>query len=245
MSIEVMTWVWRNGPKDPTARLVLLAIADHADDAGNCYPSMAGIAEKACVTERGARGIVRRLEGDGWLETKVGGGRGGKSQYRVVMGRKAEATSENTIPGNKNPETETRKLATQNPERDDTKPGTSVPPNRHRTIKEPKTPLTPRGGDDSVRSILTQVMSEEAADDFIAHRRAKRSKLTERAASLIADELHDHPNPDACVRMSIKNGWTGVFPDRCRDAPQPSRGQPQTERDRKMAFYQSVSRKYQ
>ena len=112
MSVEAMAWVWKNGPNDPTERLVLLAIADHADDHGWCYPSMIGIATKACVTERGARGIVRRLEAGGWIAVKVGGGRGGKSRYCVLMV--------------KNPERETRNVATLNPE-----------PGFRRTIKEP------------------------------------------------------------------------------------------------------------
>lgn len=126
MSIKVMSWVWENGPKDPTERLTLLALADWADDAGSCYPSMIGIAEKTGVTERGARGIVRRLEANGWIIIKTGGGRGGKNVYRVVMAK----------PGTTNPEPETgndvktRNVTTQNPERDCTKPGTAVPPNR-------------------------------------------------------------------------------------------------------------------
>lgn len=126
MSIKVMFWVWENGPKDPTERLTLLALADWADDAGSCYPSMIGIAEKTGVTERGARGIVRRLEASGWITIKTGGGRGGKNIYRVLMVK----------PGTSNPEpetgnmTETRNVTTQNPERDCTKPGTTVPPNR-------------------------------------------------------------------------------------------------------------------
>ena len=90
MSVEAMAWVWKNGPNDPTERLVLLAIADHADDHGWCYPSMIGIATKACVTERGARGIVRRLEAGGWIAVKVGGGRGGKSRYCVLMVKNPE-----------------------------------------------------------------------------------------------------------------------------------------------------------
>lgn len=134
MSVEAMAWVWKHGPKDPNARLVLLAIADHADDDGRCYPSMIGIASKACVTERGARGIVRRLEADGWLETKVGGGRGGKSQYRVLMVKKPEPVSGNVIPGMEKPEAETGNTKTQNPEAGDTKPGTPVPPNHQGTI---------------------------------------------------------------------------------------------------------------
>ena len=126
MSIKVMSWVWDNGPKDPTERLMLLALADWADDSGSCYPSMVGIAEKTAVTERGARGIVRRLEASGWITIKTGGGRGGKNVYRILMVK----------PGTRNPEpetgneAETRNVTTQNPERDCNKPGTIVPPNR-------------------------------------------------------------------------------------------------------------------
>lgn len=205
MSISVMSWVWANGPADASMRLVLLAIADHADDKGVAYPSMAGIAAKSCVTERGARGIVRRLEDAGWLKTRVGGGRGGKSVYTVVMHRNTEQETGNEKPGITNTEPETRNVATQNPERGDTKPGTSVPPNHHRTIKEPS---------NKIRASLCEVLSEEAADDFIAHRKAKRAKLTERAADLIAKSLRGHPDPDAVVAASIMNGWTGVFPDK-------------------------------
>lgn len=139
MSVEAMAWVWKNGPNDPTERLVLLAIADHADDHGWCYPSMIGIATKACVTERGARGIVRRLEAGGWIAVKVGGGRGGKSRYCVLMVKNPERETRNDVPVNENPERETRNVATLNPERGDTKPGTRVPPNHQGTIKEPST----------------------------------------------------------------------------------------------------------
>lgn len=149
MSVEAMAWVWKNGPTDPTERLVLLAIADHADDLGWCYPSMIGIATKACVTERGARGIVRRLEAGGWIAVKIGGGRGGKSRYRVLMGNNPEQETGNDIPGKRNRERETGNVATQNPERGDTKPGTMVPPNHQGTIKEPSTTAREREADQS------------------------------------------------------------------------------------------------
>lgn len=116
MSIKVMSWVWENGPPAQVDRLVLLALADFCDDTGWCWPSMDTIGSKACMTGRGARNVVRRLEVNGWLEVTVGGGRGGCSRYRVVM-QKAEADTRNEIPGN------------TNPERDDHKPGTS----RHKT----------------------------------------------------------------------------------------------------------------
>lgn len=128
-----MSWVFENGPKDPSERLVLLALADYAADNGEWAPSMIGIAEKAGMTERGARGVIRRLEEGGWIAVKVGGGRGGKSQYRVLMGIK-------------NPEQETRndKPGMTNPESNEQKPGTKRTETRNQrsavpsgTIKEP------------------------------------------------------------------------------------------------------------
>ena len=58
MSIRIMSRIWDAGPPDPMQRIVLLAIADHADDQGRAYPSMVGIASKCGMTERGARGII-------------------------------------------------------------------------------------------------------------------------------------------------------------------------------------------
>lgn len=98
--------------------------------------------------------------------------------------------------------------------------GTEAAQNRHRTgtnekkgeirVKEREPPLPPLGGE---RAILCEVMSEQVADDFIAHRKAKRAKLTDRAARMIADKLRGHHDPDAVVRLSVMNGWTGVFPE--------------------------------
>jgi uncharacterized protein YdaU (DUF1376 family) len=82
--------------------------------------------------------------------------------------------------------------------------------------KKERTPPPPKGGE---REILCAVMSEESADDFIAHRKSKKARLTERAARMIADELRGHPDPDAVVRLSVMNGWTGVFPERVAAKP--------------------------
>lgn len=67
---------------------------------------------------------------------------------------------------------------------------------------------------DRVRDALRSVLSDEAADAFIAHRKAVKSALTERAAALVAKKLQGHPDPDAVVEQSIMNGWTGIFPDK-------------------------------
>ena len=136
MSVAVMAWVWENGPNTTGDRLVLLAIADHADDSGVAFPSMRRIAEKSCMTERGARGVVRRLEAQGWLSTTVGGGRGGASVYTILMQKSRkpllgnEVETRNAVPV-KEPKTRNEKpgIQMQKPGTRLQKPGTRVPPN--------------------------------------------------------------------------------------------------------------------
>lgn len=83
MSVKWMAQVWESGPEDKAELIVLLALADFADDAGNCWPSMISIGRKARMSERNARRVVRQLEADGYVETVPGGGRMGCSQYRL------------------------------------------------------------------------------------------------------------------------------------------------------------------
>lgn len=214
MSVYVMSWVWRHGPKDATDRLVLLAVADHADDDGVAYPSMIGIATKSCLTERGARGVIRRLESGGWLRTKVGGGRGGKSVYTVLMQENPEPVSGNDIPGMRNPEQETGNVAAQNPEPDCTKPGTSLPLNHQGTIKEPSTSNNAR----EVFDILSTVASPESARSFIAYRRKhKGGGLTVTAVRRLSKQLQrifaDGGDVDDALGMAEERGWMTVQPD--------------------------------
>lgn len=83
MSIAVMTAVWKSSPHKGEALIVLLALADWANDQGECWPSMPVIAQKARITEQAARRIIKRLETDGSVEVERGGGAGVKNQYRI------------------------------------------------------------------------------------------------------------------------------------------------------------------
>jgi Helix-turn-helix domain len=86
MSVRVMSAVWDDQEiRNLGELLVLLALADHADDRGFCYPSMARIAEKARMNERSARRICRRLETSGRLEKEANsGGRNRTNRFRVI-----------------------------------------------------------------------------------------------------------------------------------------------------------------
>lgn len=55
-----MNWVWRQA-LPPTPKLVLMSLADAADDQGVCWPSVATIACKCCISTRTVRRIMQEL----------------------------------------------------------------------------------------------------------------------------------------------------------------------------------------
>jgi len=95
MSIYLMSMVWNAGPDSASQRLMMLALADHANDEGTqCYPSVARLAEKCCVKERRAQRILHDLEVDGWLTRDTTGGKGRTSNYVLNLARLQAAAAE-------------------------------------------------------------------------------------------------------------------------------------------------------
>ena len=85
MSIAHINAAFRAPGMTTAEKMVLLVLADHARTDGICWPSMATIAERASMTERGVRAIVRRLESTGAIRLEEGGGRGKSNRYRVLI----------------------------------------------------------------------------------------------------------------------------------------------------------------
>lgn len=83
MSIKVMSHVWDHSPHTGSDLLMLLAIADHANDEGLAWPSIPTLAKKCRVGKRQAIYIIQKLERAGSLSIEHGGGRGHASVYRV------------------------------------------------------------------------------------------------------------------------------------------------------------------
>lgn len=61
MSIHALSWAWKQDVS-PTDKLVLLALADHSDDTGYCWPGINGVAEKCKIAIRSVFRAVSRLE---------------------------------------------------------------------------------------------------------------------------------------------------------------------------------------
>lgn len=83
MSIRVMTAVWSKAPYEGGALLVLLAMADWADDSGYCWPSVRTLAKKSRQTERNVRKCLRRMESHGAISVKSGAGPHSTNLYKI------------------------------------------------------------------------------------------------------------------------------------------------------------------
>lgn len=67
MSIEMLNWVFLLEMESPTDKSVLLALANHADPDGKCWPSVARLCLYTALSERTVQNALRRLEGQGLL----------------------------------------------------------------------------------------------------------------------------------------------------------------------------------
>ena len=86
MSIRVMSRVWDYSEQVGGDLLLLLALADFADDDGYCWPKQDQLAAKARCSVRAVRDQLVRLTAAGEIERSDGRGRGVGSTYRVLTG---------------------------------------------------------------------------------------------------------------------------------------------------------------
>jgi cell division septation protein DedD len=86
MSIEVMTKVWDLSRQKGTPLLLMIAIADNANKAGECWPGIDYLAEKTRISRRQVQRLLHKLEDEGELAVEYGTGRGYTHLLYVLIG---------------------------------------------------------------------------------------------------------------------------------------------------------------
>jgi len=66
MSVRAMAWAWRQQLSGPE-KLVLMALADHADEDGICWPGNAHIARKCNLSQRSVQRHIKNLIDNGFM----------------------------------------------------------------------------------------------------------------------------------------------------------------------------------
>ncbi|PNB73793.1 helix-turn-helix domain-containing protein [Pseudomonas sp. GW456-E7] len=99
MSIRAMNWAWGQ-PLSPTSKLILMALADAADDEGLCWPGIKTLAAKCSVSGRTVQRTVKTFVAQGLLlveERRRPDGRQTSNSYLLALQRYPDNMSPSTL----------------------------------------------------------------------------------------------------------------------------------------------------
>ena len=96
MSLDATRWAWQQAGIKATEKLVLLSLADRADELHSCYPSIARLASDTCMDRKTIMAAVNSLEAAGLISVCRGLGSGNRYQLLGVVGRHSTGTKTGT-----------------------------------------------------------------------------------------------------------------------------------------------------
>lgn len=85
MSTPLLNRVWESEYGDPSTALLLMAMADQANDAGECRVKLSKLATKARQSERNCRTLIYKLAEEGIIDVIVGRGRKHNNIYQLHL----------------------------------------------------------------------------------------------------------------------------------------------------------------
>ncbi|MET9964806.1 helix-turn-helix domain-containing protein [Streptomyces sp. NPDC006356] len=85
MSIEALSWGFKQDIRVPGAKLVLLALCDFADESWSCFPGQETLAAKTSQSERTVRRHLDWLEDEGFIVSKPRFSHGRRTSNRYTI----------------------------------------------------------------------------------------------------------------------------------------------------------------
>lgn len=82
MGIAARDWAWSLDLNTPSVKLVMLCLAEHANERGNCWPSVARVIEKTGLSRRSVSGAIASLKSLGHLKVEV---RNYRNRYTLAL----------------------------------------------------------------------------------------------------------------------------------------------------------------
>lgn len=199
-----MSICWKITGLSPTQKLVLVSLADQANDDGVCWPSTATMETRTCLSERAIRGALRALEELGLLKTHHRDGR--SSWYTLTVTPAAAAAP----PRQQLPPTPAAPAPT--PAANAGEGGSSCPHNRKEPPKEP--PLKPSAYR-AEEEPLPQSVPAALWTLWCEYRRKTNKTIKPTTArpqiEFLEQAAADGHDIGEIVRSSIRNQYTGLF----------------------------------
>lgn len=238
MSVQAMTWALaQTDIKDPTARHVLLCLANYADKYGKAaFPSANSLSTDTGLSVRTIRYKLDFLEETGVITR---GNQAIAAAYidrhdrrPVVYDLRLERGAADALGEERGAnEDATGCSSQQNGVQMKTERGAPAAPNPSSnhplTINNPKekgASASAKAGKFDPLTAKPDNVSDQAWADWCQHRAEIRKRLTKTACAQQAKALEGHSAPDDVLRLSIRNGWTGIFPEKSGSNIHPFRG---------------------
>jgi len=195
-----------------TRKLVLIKLADNANDNGECWPSLQHIADDCEITKRAVRNQINALIDMGLVAKKprYSHSRQCSNGYLINLDNPPIWRGNEVPPGGNEVPGEG--------ERGSSPGGNDVPPGEppigtcHRNHKKE---IGQHPDEDPLWTPKPEFIPEDLWEDWIAHRREIKKPFTPLAAKQLATKLNamqaSGHQAEAAMRESIINGWQGVF----------------------------------
>lgn len=227
MSTVIMAACWPL-KLPPTQKAVLISLADNANDAGACWPSIPTICERTCLGRTAVMDAIRGLEAIGYLVADRSNGR--HTRYTVTVAqrplidprpvRQADRSPRRTGPAGAPNQSASRTAPVRQADSNRQEPSGTV-------IQEQRpAPSAPAPGG-SKRAPPERLpdppdwIDPEAWDGFVEMRRRMKKPLTARAAALLFAKLDRFRAaghcPKTCLDRSTVNGWQDVYTPKPED----------------------------
>lgn len=226
MSIALMTEAWKLQGLTSTQKLVLLSLADNANDQGECYPSIAQVSTRTCLSERAVRNAIRDLEDMGYVRSVSR--LGTSTMYHLSTSPVSDAPpARRAAPAANAP----RHQMPPTPAPDAPPPRHDVPPTPARGAPKPSfnrqlnrqltqnkgTGVRPKVSREELLELqLPDWLPAQSWEDWVDHRIEVKSPLTLKAAGMALrhlSRLRDEGNdPVLVIEQSVRSGkWTDLY----------------------------------
>mgnify|MGYP002656154698 CR=1 FL=1 len=200
MSMRLMVQAMNCKVGNPARKLVLLKLADNANDDGICFPSYQYIADKCEMTRRSAISHIEYLIKMGLVSKKERKNKDGSISNLYFL--HLEQGSENFALGGENISLGSENFALGGSENISPRTSHSLEP-----VNEPK-----KTTQKSESEILLERfgITGQLAKDFIAHRKTKRGAISETQLSRLQKQA-DKAGISICevVEICIERNWQG------------------------------------
>jgi len=163
MSVDYFDAAFECEALGPTTRFVLVALGDHADAKGCCFPSIARLARRTGFSTRSVQKSLNKLRAEGYIEVAPNAGRGGTNVYVLNLSPARGAPPQEVHPARDAPHPRTSITPTP--------AGDSPEPSENHQEPSEKIPLSP---------FPISATSEDQGKSLAANSTARRNRGTAR-----------------------------------------------------------------